>query len=311
MFERLPDRVDIVEVGPRDGLQNERAYIATTDKLVFIEKLLGAGIQHIEVASFVRPERIPQMADGGKLLPPLLEGRGGQDQDKFFFVLVPNLQGLTNALAAGAQHFSLLTAVSETFSQKNTNASVDQSLQRIREIIKQLDDPLKCKSRVYISTVFGCPYEGEVTTAQVVSVVEKLLSMGLGQIVLGDTIGVATPRQVDGLLRDLAQVMDLRDLGLHFHDTWGLALPNILVGLEHGITSYDSSVAGLGGCPYAPGATGNVATEDVVYLMDSLGVATGIDLKKLAAAGAFMLERVGRPSSCKVYNALQGQSGPL
>ena len=306
MLERLAKQVDIIEVGPRDGLQNEPTQVAVSDKLAFVEKLLESGLRHIEVASFVRPERVPQMADSAELVTQLSGAHQGQG--KSFFVLVPNFKGLTDALSAGAQHFSLLTAVSETFSQKNTNASVQRSLQRIREVIEGLDDSQKSRTRVYISTAFGCPYEGEVTIAQVVTVVEELLSMGLGQIVLGDTIGVATPGQVHGVLGELAQVMDLRNLGLHFHDTRGIALANILVALEHGIRSYDSSVAGLGGCPYAPGASGNVATEDVVHLMNSLGISTGIDLEKLVAAGAFMLERVGRSSSSKMHHILRGRS---
>ena len=235
MLENLLERVNILEVGLRDGLQNEAASIATADKLTFIHKLLQAGVRGIEVTSFVRPERVPQMADGGELLARLLEGDASKLQGRTFPVLVPNFEGVKNALEAGARHFSLITATSDTFSQKNANATVTESLQRISRILNHLNHstaapPAPCQVRAYISTVFGCPYEGDISTAQVLGVVEKLLGMGIREIVLGDTIGVATPGQVNGLLMELAQVMEMGNLALHFHDTRGMALANILWG---------------------------------------------------------------------------------
>ena len=315
MFEQLPERVKIVEVGPRDGLQNEARSIETADKLSFIHKLVAAGIDCIEATSFVRPDRVPQMADGAQLFPQLLQTSALSAAN--FPVLVPNLKGLENALNAGATHFALLTATSETFSQKNMNVTVKKSLQSISQMIGRLGEREgQYQVRVYISTAFGCPYQGEVTSRQLLEVIEGILAVegegstrrpAIAEIALGDTIGVATPMQVDALLRELAKVVELSRVALHFHNTRGMALANILVGLERGVRIYDASAGGLGGCPYARGATGNVGTEDVVYLMDSLGVATGVDLAGVASASAWILEKIQRQSTSFVHNALEKQ----
>ena len=304
MFEQALAQVKIVEVGPRDGLQNEKCVLATSDKLTFIHKLLHSGISNIEVGSFVRPEKLPQMADSQQLFSRLAQSPGFREE--CFPVLIPNLQGLENAMAVGARNFSLLTTTSESFAKKNLNATVEQSLQRIAQIVERVGS-LQCRLRCYISTAFGCPYEGVIESGRVVALVEKLLALGIAEISLGDTIGAATPRQVDHLLREVQQVTELNSLALHFHDTHSMAMANILVGLEHGVGIYDSSAGGLGGCPYAPGATGNVATEDVVYLLDSLGVKSGIDLGRLVQATDFILQQVGRTSSSKVYQYYQSK----
>ncbi|MCY4643184.1 MAG: hydroxymethylglutaryl-CoA lyase, partial [Bacteriovoracales bacterium] len=226
-----------------------------------------------------------------------------------FPVLIPNLKGLEKALKVKADFFSLLTATSETFSQRNINADISESIQRISRIMERLGPSSKSRLRVYISTVFGCPYEGKMERPyQLMNVLEKLLDIGVKEVALGDTIGVANPKQVDLFLREVSKVMDLSYVALHFHDTWSLALPNILAGLERGVRIYDASAAGLGGCPYADGATGNVATEDVVYLMHSLGLKTGIDLELLAHASSFILEKVGSSGHSKVYQALQNKN---
>ena len=304
MFDQIPDTVKIVEVGPRDGLQNESGFVQTADKLSFIHQLREAGISTVEVTSFVRPDKIPQMADGKELFSLLSQSLAFKGES--FPVLVPNRKGLEDALAVGATHFALLTATSETFSQKNTNASIAESLERIAQIVAQLS-PLKHQLRGYISTVFGCPYEGAMRPGKAIFVVEKLLEMGISEISLGDTIGVATPKQVDDFLREIKKQVNPVHLALHFHDTRGMAMANILVGLEHDVRIYDSSAGGLGGCPYAPGAKGNVATEDVVYLMDSLGIVTGIDLAGLMKAASFMLQKMGRPMRPPVHHLFFGK----
>ena len=279
----------------------KHAWFLQQINLVFIHKLLEAGVPTIEATSFIRPEKLPQMADGKKLFAQLAQTPGFKGEH--FPVLVPNMKGLENALAVGATYFALLTATSETFSQKNMNATVAESLQRISQIGERLGGTSKYQLRGYISTVFGCPYAGEMRPRQTITLVEELLQMGITEISLGDTIGVATPKQVDHFLREIKQVIDPAQLALHFHDTRGMAIANILVGLEHDVRIYDSSAGGLGGCPYAPGATGNVATEDVVYLMNTLGIASGIDLDLLIAAADFMLQKVARPSTSKIYLA--------
>ena len=309
MLERLPKKVKIVEVGPRDGLQNETAMVATEDKLRFIQKLSAAGLTLIEATSFVRADRIPQMANGADLFKALMKNYS--EEAERFPVLVPNMRGLENALACGATHFSLLTATSEAFSKKNANASIAQSLEQIAQmvgVLRKAGGPSH-KLRIYISTAFGCPYQGKVQLKGVMDVLEQILQVtGLlpeDEIALGDTIGVATPTQVNEWLKEIAKVMDLSRLALHFHDTRGMALANILVGLERGVSMYDSSAGGLGGCPYAGGgATGNVATEEVVYLLESMGVATGVDLDKLMEATSFILQKLGRSSSSRIYNVL-------
>ena len=296
MFKNLQrdfgGRVRLVEVGPRDGLQNESQFIPTGDKLSFILKLVEAGLSTIEVTSFVHSKRVPQMADGEQLLTKLFESSPLGSES--FPVLVPNLRGLERALKVGATYFSLLTATSETFSKKNANATLEQSRDNLKGILRGIHSSLGSKSsvRLYISTVFGCPYEGAISVGQVMGVVEKLLPLEVGEIVLGDTIGRATPKQVDSLLRELLKLIEPSRVALHFHDTCGMALANILVGLNHGIGTYDCSVAGLGGCPYAPGASGNVATEEVVHLMESLGLSTGVDREKLWEAPISILKKL-------------------
>ena len=277
-----------MEVAPRDGLQNEPVSVSTDDKLKFIQLLYQAGLSTIEVASFVHPDLVPQMSDGPELFCGLMETpelKGGA-----FPVLIPNKKGLENALSVGASYFSLLTATSQTFSEKNINASVDESIDRVASILQELGPTHSV--RVYISTAFSCPYEGTTSLKQLMAVVEKILALGVKDIVLGDTIGAAQTNQVDTFLREVEKVLPLSHLALHFHDTKGLALGNVRVGLERGVRIFDSSASGLGGCPYADGATGNVATEEVVRLMDSLGMHTGVDLEKLKRASCFIREKI-------------------
>lgn len=304
LLENFNGKIKLVEVGPRDGLQNERNIISTPDKITLILNLVEAGLSTIEAASFVHPERVPQMADGEELLKKLFENPSLDPRG--FPVLVPNRRGLERALGAGATSFSLLIAVSETFSKKNTNTTLEQSLKQREEILSGIRSALGSKASVrhYISTVFGCPYRGNISVKEVMGVVEKLLPLlGKGEIVLGDTVGGGTPGQVDILLKELLKVVEPTQVALHFHDTRGMAIANILVGLNHGIRTYDCSIGGLGGCPYAPGASGNVATEEVVYLMESLGLSTGVSMEKLWEAPAFLFSKLDHCGSSRLRQA--------
>ncbi|WP_116365946.1 hydroxymethylglutaryl-CoA lyase [Parahaliea mediterranea] len=294
----LPTSVTLVEVGPRDGLQNEATTIALQDKLQLIQDLAAAGHRVIEAGSFVNPKWVPQMADSEAVFAGLTRAPGVR-----YTALTPNLQGFERALAAGADEVAVFGAASERFSQKNINCSVAESLQRFAPVMQaaaQHNIPV----RGYVSCVLGCPYEGDIAPEKVREVSAALLDMGCYQVSLGDTIGTGTAGSTATLLEHLLATLPAERLAVHFHDTYGQALANILVALQHGITTIDASVAGLGGCPYAKGASGNVATEDVVYLLDGLGIDSGIDLTALVAAGARISKVLGREPVSRSARAL-------
>lgn len=297
-----PKRVKIVEVGARDGLQNEKKPIATADKFTFIKMLAEAGHKHIELTSFVRPDSIPQLADAAELVTMVNHHHFAPDIQ--FSALVPNMKGLEKALELGIKEIALFVATSDSFSQRNINATVDESYDRIAPVAKAaLDAGLRVRG--YLSTVFGCPYEGDVPVSKVVEGCKRLEDLGVYEISLGDTTGIGTPLQVLTMLDVLFATVQPHKLAMHFHDTRGMALANTLAALDMGIVNYDASAGGLGGCPYAKGASGNVATEDLVYLFHSMGVQTGIDMKKLIAASQFMLDKLGVESPSKVHRILQ------
>ncbi len=285
----LPKYVSLVEVSPRDGLQNESKIIPTAVKIEFIQHLADAGIKIIESASFVSPKWVPQMADHSEILKGLDRQAGVS-----YPALIPNLKGMEIALAAGVKEISVFTATSETFSKKNANCSLAESMHRIEEVIRSANQN-HIPVRGYISCVFFCPYEGRILPAQTVKVAKQLLDMGCEQISLGDTIGAGTPGHVKNLLDDLLIQIDVNKVAVHFHDTYGQALANIYVSLEYGIHIVDCSVAGLGGCPYARSATGNAATEDVVYMLNGLEIETGVNLDKLLLAGNYICQQLGHP----------------
>lgn len=288
--------VTIYEVGPRDGLQNEAKIIAPTDKAEFIRLLLAANIEALEVTSFVRADKIPQMGDAATLMEQL---RPELNKSRLI-ALVPNLKGLELAIQKGIKEIALFTATSNTFNQKNINATVDESLERLKPVAaKAMSEGVKIRG--YLSTVFGCPYEGDSSLEVLKRVANRLLDFGCYQISLGDTIGVADPYQVRKLLGELKNHFDLDQLALHFHDTYGRALANVTVGLEEGIRTFDASAGGLGGCPYAQGATGNVATEDLVSMLEKMGHPTGIDMQKLKAAVAFIFSKLGKSPQSKTF----------
>ena len=298
-----PKHVRIVEVGPRDGLQNEKANVPVEVKVKLIEALVEAGLKTVEAGSFVSPKWVPQMADTRAVLRSLPRAA-----DVSYPVLIPNLHGLHAALESGATEIAVFTAASETFSKRNTNASIDESLKRL-EAVTQVALERKVKVRGYVSCVLGCPFEGFIEPSAVVRVASALRNIGCSEVSLGDTIGVGTPVKAQSMIAAVAQHVPLDELAVHFHDTWGQALANILASLQLGIAVVDSAVAGLGGCPYAPGATGNVATEDVVYMLDGMGIETGVDLKKLAAAGRFISQQLRRTPSSKVAAAMIASGG--
>lgn len=301
MMMRLPDAVKMVEVGPRDGLQNEPGRVPAAMKIRLIESLAEAGLTAIEAGSFVSPKWVPQMADTAEVLAGLTPRPGVS-----YPVLVPNLQGLNAAIAAGAREIAIFGAASESFSRKNINCSIAESLDRFAPVTaaaKRAAIPV----RGYISCALGCPYEGAIAPAAVADVAARLLALGCYEISLGDTIGVGTPGAAAAMVDAVAERTPRERLAVHFHDTYGQALANVLACLERGIAVVDSSVAGLGGCPYAKGATGNVASEDVLYMLTGLGIRTGVDLDKLADSGRLICEYLGRASSSKVAIALQGR----
>ena len=297
----LPRSVRIVEVGPRDGLQNESQIVPLAAKVGLIEALVAAGLKNVESGSFVSPKWVPQMADTAQVLAAITRNPGVR-----YPVLVPNLKGLEAALAAGADEIAVFGAASESFSQKNINCSIAESLERFRPVVAAALAK-GVRVRGYISCVLGCPYEGPIEPAAVAAVAKALADMGCYEISLGDTIGTGTPLKAQAMLRAVAAVVPIDRLAVHFHDTWGQALANILACLELGVAVVDSAVAGLGGCPYAKGATGNVATEDVVYMLDGMGIETGIDLAKLAAAGRAITAAIGKAPVSKVAQVLAKQ----
>jgi len=291
---RLPERVTVYEVGPRDGLQNEPETLPTDVKVAFIDRLTDAGLSAIEAGSFVSPRAIPQLADSGDVLRRIKRGSGVR-----YPALVPNEKGLERAMAAGVLEIAVFTAASETFNRRNINAGVDESIERFRPVVERARRE-KIRVRGYVSTAFGCPYEGDVPAEAVREVVHRLLDLPVDEISLGDTIGVATPAGVYEVIEALYGSGITRGvLALHFHDTRGTALANVYAGLECGVTTYDSSAGGLGGCPYAPGASGNLATEDLLYLLQGLGIETGVSLPGVveasrAIAGALKRRLPGR-----------------
>lgn len=294
--------VTIVDVGPRDGLQNEATPVPTADKIALITALARAGVPVIEAGSFVSPKWVPQMADSAAVLAGLPSLPGVR-----LPVLVPNLKGLEAAQAAGVQEIAVFGAASEAFSQRNINCSIAESLERFRPVTAAAL-AAGIKVRGYVSCVLGCPYQGDVPVAEVVRVAEALSAMGCYEISLGDTIGVGTAGAARALVKTVAASLGVGRVAVHFHDTYGQALANILAALEEGVRTVDSSVAGLGGCPYAKGASGNVATEDVVYLLNGLGLSTGIDLDALAAVGWQISSVLGRKPASKVGLALAAKA---
>ena len=294
----LPRKVRIVEVGPRDGLQNEPTSVPTEVKAELIERLADAGLKAIEATAFVSPKWVPQMADNAQVMARIRKRPGVA-----YPVLVPNLHGLDAAIAAGAREIAVFGAASETFSRKNINCSIAESLERFRPVAKTARER-GLRVRGYISCAAGCPYEGEVKPRAVADLAAALADMGCYEISLGDTIGVGTPGKVKKMIDAVAKRVPIGRLAGHYHDTWGQALANIYASLELGVKTFDSSVSGLGGCPYAKGATGNVATEDVVYMLDGLGIETGVDLEKLFRAGQFVCRALGREPASRVARAM-------
>ncbi|MDH7451821.1 hydroxymethylglutaryl-CoA lyase [Luteimonas composti] len=290
--------VRIVEVGPRDGLQNEKTQVPTAAKIELVDRLSATGLRTIEATSFVSPKWVPQLADAAEVFAGIAKKPGVS-----YPVLVPNLQGYERALAAGAREVAVFTAASEAFNRKNTNAGVDESLARFAPVLERARAD-GVQVRGYVSTVLGCPYQGEVPLAEVVRVAAALHAMGCYEISLGDTIGVGTPARARAMLRAVAGAVPMAALAVHFHDTWGQALANILACLEEGVGVVDSAVSGAGGCPYARGASGNVASEDVVYMLHGMGIDTGIDLDALADTGRWLADLLGRETGSKAGRAL-------
>ncbi|XP_059376330.1 hydroxymethylglutaryl-CoA lyase, mitochondrial isoform X2 [Carassius carassius] len=293
----LPERVKIVEVGPRDGLQNEKTVVPTEVKIRLIDMLSEAGLPVIEATSFVSPKWVPQMSDQEEVMRGLHKKAGVN-----YPVLTPNLKGFQAAMKAGAKEVAIFGAASELFSKKNINCSVDESLLRFEEVMRAANQE-GVPVRGYVSCVLGCPYEGKVSPNKVAEVAKRLYSMGCYEISLGDTIGVGTPGGMTEMLNAVKKEVPVEALAVHCHDTYGQALANILVALQNGVSVVDSSVAGLGGCPYAQGASGNVATEDVVYMLHGLGIHTGVDLPKLLDAGSYICHSLNRRTNSKVAQA--------
>jgi len=298
----LPRRVKMVEVGPRDGLQNEKDPVPAEVKIALIDLLSAAGLPVVEAGAFVSPRWVPQMADSAEVLAGITRQPGVN-----YPVLVPNMKGFDAAQRAGAQEIAVFGAASEAFTQRNINCSIAESIARfapVAEAAQAAGMPL----RGYVSCVLGCPYEGEIAPAAVAEAAARLADLGCAEISLGDTIGVGTPARAQAMIEAVAARVPIERLAVHFHDTYGQALANILACLELGVAVVDSSVAGLGGCPYAKGATGNVASEDVLYMLDGLGIETGVDLAQLAAAGRTISRHLGRPPASKVARALAGKA---
>jgi len=294
-------KVRIVEMGPRDGLQNEKQPVPLATKLELIDRLAAAGLREIEATSFVSPKWVPQMADHDALMRALIRRPGVR-----YPVLTPNLQGFHAAIDAGADHVAVFAAASEAFSRKNINCSISESIERFLPVMAAARER-GVAVRGYVSCVVGCPYEGPVAPAQAAEVTQRLIDIGCEEVSLGDTIGVGTPATVQRLLDACASVVPMDKLAGHYHDTYGMAVANVYASYRFGLRCFDASVAGLGGCPYAKGATGNVATEDLVYLLHGLGADTGIDLDRLVDTGAWISAELGRPNSSRAARALLAQ----
>lgn len=299
----LPSSVTVVEVGPRDGLQNEKSPIATADKIAFVDRLTAAGHRVIEVSAFVSPRWVPQMGDAAEVFAGISRRAGVR-----YAALVPNLEGLQRAMAAGVTEVAIFAAVSETFSQRNINQSIEQSLVDYKAVCDQaLANGLRV--RAYLSTCFGCPFEGHVPPNRVAEVARALLDLGVFEVAISDTIGVAHPGQVPVVLDAVTPGVPLNRVALHFHDTRGTALANVLAGLQFGVTTFDSSAGGLGGCPFAPGAAGNLATEDLLYMLNGLGIETGVFLPDIVESSRFIESRIGHPLPSRYLQAV-GRTAP-
>ncbi len=298
----LPHKVRLVEVGPRDGLQNEKALVPTDVKVALIDMLSDAGCAAVEATSFVSPKWVPQLADAADVMARIRRKPGTA-----YPVLVPNMKGFEGALAANAQEIAMFVAATESFSQRNTNCSIAESLDRAAPVFAAARSQ-RMRVRGYISCVLGCPYEGDVDIAVVRDIAAKLVALGAYEVSLGDTIGTGTAGKTRALIDTVAAAVPVSMLAGHFHDTYGQALTNLYASLEAGVTTFDCSVAGLGGCPYAKGATGNVASEDVVYLLDGLGIDSGVDMTKLRAAGRFISDALGRAPVSRVARALDAKT---
>ncbi|KAA6460262.1 hydroxymethylglutaryl-CoA lyase [Acidobacteria bacterium AB60] len=294
---QIPRKVRIVEVGPRDGLQNEAVPVQTAHKIQLIEMLADAGLKHIEATAFVSPRWVPQMADHAELMRSL-----PRRNSVTYSVLVPNLRGLDAALEARVDEVAIFAAASESFSQHNINCSIAESMERFAPVF-QGARAAGVRVRGYVSCVLGCPYEGDVPLARVAEVAGKLFAAGCYEISLGDTIGVGTPARTQQMLAAVAEQVPVEHLAAHFHDTYGQALANVYASLEMGVRVFDASVSGLGGCPYAPGAAGNVATEDLLYMLNGMGIESGVDLDRLIAAGAFIRQSLGKDTRSRVAEA--------
>ncbi len=294
-------KVTIVEMGLRDGLQNEAVHLSVGQRFLLLKKFNDAGLKRVEVGAFVSPKWVPQMSETAKLVKKSL---GAQKQKKLnpklqLSALVPNMRGFTRAKESGVKEIAIFGSASETFSQKNINCSIRQSLVNFSQVTIAAKKE-KIKTRAYLSTVFACPYEGKVSQAKVLRLIEKYLEIGVYEVSLGDTIGVASPKQVRSLLKSVLKMTSAKKIAMHFHDTRGTAIANILASLDLGIKTFDTSIGGLGGCPYAPGAAGNVATEDVIYMLHEMGLKTGVDLNKLVKTTLWMNRQVGRQLPSKL-----------
>lgn len=294
----IPEKVKIVEVGARDGLQNEATPVPVDVKIGLIERLADAGLSVVEAASFVSPKWVPQMAGSSEVFTGINKKPGVS-----YPVLVPNVRGLESALEAGVEEIAIFGAASESFTQKNINCSIEESIARFSDVVK-IAQQENLKIRGYVSCTLGCPYEGDIAVEKVAEVSAKMLDMGCYEISLGDTVGVGTPLKAQLMIDAVAKVVPIEQLAAHFHDTYGMALANLFAVMQRGVSVIDSSVAGLGGCPYAKGASGNVATEDVVYMLNGMGVETGVDLEKLVEAGRYISGFLGRSTGSKVSMAM-------
>ncbi len=290
-------KVSIVEVGPRDGLQNESVPLSVADRVELVKRLSEAGLTRIEVGAFVSPKKIPQMAASSEVMSAL--SQISFPKATKFSVLVPNMQGMEDAIQNAAKEVAVFTAASESFTKKNINCTIEESFDRFAEVFKSAKAN-KIRVRAYVSTCFGCPYEGKVNPKKVVEIATRLAKMGAYEISVGDTIGVGNPKQTKELIKLLAKKVPRKKLAMHFHDTRGTALANVYASLESGITTFDSSVGGIGGCPYAPGASGNVATEDVIYMLEGMGIKTGVQIQKLLDLNAWASQKLGRKLPSKL-----------
>jgi hydroxymethylglutaryl-CoA lyase len=305
-------KVTIVEVGPRDGLQNEKKTLSLDSRLKFAQELAKAGVKKLELGAFVSPQWVPQMAGSAELLTRALELQKAKQLPKDIEIsaLVPNPRGMEDALKVGITHVAIFGSASESFSKKNINCTIEESFERFEKVVA-MAKPRKIKVRGYLSMCFGCPFEGEVSEAKVVSLVKRMAKMGIYEISIGDTIGVADPKQVRRLVGKLVKAVGAKKLAMHFHDTRGTAMANILAALDLGVRTFDSSLGGLGGCPHAPAATGNVATEDVVYMLHRMGFETGINIEKLIELNKWMTTEIGHELPSRVGRAGMPKARPL